>query len=207
MPLIRPAAVTPDAIVETLESRRDKLVGGDVDERRHAARAMSKDPAAAAALAACLESEADPRVRDALFAGLSDIGGTQAAELVAAFLRSDDAGLRGGAIEALKRLETDAVVVLDGLMNDPDTDVRILAVEVTRAWPRELATPRLRRVFESEPHVNVCAAAVDVVTEVGSDDLLPALNRLRQRFASEQFLVFAIDIACERIHGDDARDA
>ncbi|MGA2290503.1 HEAT repeat domain-containing protein [Bradyrhizobium sp.] len=205
MPLIRPAAATLDAIPEGLESRREKLAGGDVDERRHAARALSKDPAGASILAARLQSEPDPRVRDALFGSLSDIGGTHAAELVAPFIRSDDAGLRGGAIEALKRLEGDAVAVLDALMNDPDTDVRILAVEVTRAWPGELAIPRLRRVFELDPHVNVCAAAVDVATEVGTEDLLPALNGLRDRFANEQFLLFAVDIACARILGDDAR--
>jgi len=205
MPLIRPVAGTSHTASETLESRRDKLAGGDVDERRHAARALARDPAAASLLASRLESEPDPRVRDALFASLSDIGGSQSAELVAAFIRSDDAGLRGGAIEALKRLESDAVVVLDALMNDPDTDVRILAVEVTRAWPRELANPRLRRIFELEPHVNVCAAAVDVATEVGTEDLLPALDGLRDRFADEPFLVFAIDVTCTRIRGDDAR--
>jgi len=204
MPLIRPAAGTLHAIPETLESPRDRLAGGDVDERRHAARALSRDPAAASVLAAHLQSEPDPRVRDALFASLSEIGGTQAAELVAAFIRSDDAGLRGGAIEALKRLETDAVAVLDALMNDPDTDVRILAVEVTRAWPREVADPRLRRVFEIEPHVNVCAAAVDVATEVGGEDLLASLDALRTRLAGEPFLVFAIDVACARIRGGDA---
>jgi len=91
--------------------------------------------------------------------------------------------------------------VLDGLLSDPDTDVRILVVEVTRAWPRERAAPRLRRVFEREPHVNVCAAAVDVATEVGTEDLLPALGALRARFANEPFLGFAIDVACERIRG------
>jgi HEAT repeat protein len=205
MPLIRPAAGTPHAIPENLESHRGRLAVGDIDERRHAARALARDPAAASILAAHLQSEPDPRVRDALFASLSEIGGTQAAELVAAFIRSDDAGLRGGAIEALKRLETDAIAVLDTLMNDPDSDVRILAIEVTRAWPRHLAVPRLLNVFELEQHVNVCAAAVDVATEVGTEDLLPALDRLRERFADEPFLAFAIDTTCARIRGGDAR--
>lgn len=63
----------------------------------------------------------------------------------------------------------------------------------------------LLRVFEHEPHVNVCAAAVDVATEVGTKDLLVALDGVRLRFASEPFLVFAVDIARDRIRGDDAR--
>lgn len=202
MPLIRSAAVVADATTENAGSHRDRLAGDDIDERRRAARALAADPAAAPVLAARLACEPDPRVRDALFGSLVDIGGTQAAELVAPFIRSEDAGLRSGAVEALKRLESHAVSVVDELMNDPDTDVRILVIEITRVWPAELAMPRLRRVFELEPHVNVCAAAVDVATEVGTEDLLVALDRLRTRFASEAFLNFAIDVACERCHNE-----
>jgi hypothetical protein len=207
MPLIRSAAVESNTTIEALELRCDGPARADVDERRRAARALSGDPAAAPILAARLACESDPRVRDALFGSLVEIGGTQAAELVAPFIRSDDAGLRGGAVEALKRLDSEAVSVLDVLMSDPDTDVRILAIEITRAWPAELAMPRLRRVFETEPHVNVCAAAVDVATEVGTQDLLMALDALRARFASEPFLVFAVDIASERISGNHTRGA
>ena len=208
MPLIRPASGTRDATPpDAIELRAEQLPENTIDERRRAARNLSRDPAAISTIAARLETELDPRVRDALFGSLVDIGGAKAAELLALIIRSDDAGLRGGAIEGLKRLETDAVVALDTLMNDPDTDVRILAIEVTRAWPRELAVPRLQRVFEQEPHVNVCVAAVDVATEVGTEELLASLGALRARFAGEPFLVFAVDIACERIHGDDARGA
>ncbi|WP_445491782.1 HEAT repeat domain-containing protein [Rhodopseudomonas sp. RCAM05734] len=207
MPLVRFASDVPHTKTETFELREDQLTGNDVDERRRAARALSGNPAAAATLAARLECEPDPRVRDALFGSLADIGGALAAKLIASFIRSDDANLRGGAIESLKRLDNDAVTVLDALMNESDVDVRILAIEVTRAWPSEVANPRLLRVFEHEPHVNVCAAAVDVATEVGTKELLAALYGLRTRFAGEPFLVFAIDIACDRIRCNDPRGA
>ena len=205
MPLVKFSSGGLDAKTETLTLRRDQLASNDVDERRRAARALSGDPQAASALAVRLACEAHPRVRDAIFGSLTDIGGAQVAELVASFIRSDDASLRGGAVEALKRLQNDAVDVLDALMNDPDTDVRILAIEVTRAWSSELAVPRLLRIFESEPHVNVCAAAVDVATELGTEELLGGLDRLRARFMDEPFLGFAVETACERISGDDAR--
>jgi HEAT repeat protein len=202
MPLIRPSTDTTDAAAPALlTQRRVPPAESEIDRRRHAARNLSHDPAALANIATLLESEPDPRVRDALFSSIVDIGGMSAAELLARLLRSEDAGLRGAAIESLKRLDTDAVIVLDGLLSDPDTDVRILAVEVTRAWPRDLAAPRLRRVFEREPHVNVCAAAVDVATEVGTEELLPDLGALRARFADQPFLGFAIDVACDRIRG------
>ena len=185
----------------------ERLAAGDVDERRRAARALSRDPDAAPALAARLEGELEPGVRDALFGSLVDIGGTLAAGLVAQLLRSADAGLRGGAVEALKRLGEDGVAVLDTLLDDRDPDVRILVVEVTRAWPGALAVPRLRRVIGDDSHVNVCGAAVDVATEVGTRELLPALAALRARFADEPFLVFAVDVACSRIEAGGGRDA
>jgi hypothetical protein len=47
--------------------------------------------------------------------------------------------------------------------------------------------------------VNVCAAAVDVATENGTASLLPALAAARARFADDSFLVFAVDLARNRI--------
>ena len=63
-----------------------------------------------------------------------------------------------------------------------------------------MAVPYLREVLDSDPHVNVCGAAVDVATEAGNADLLPALTSLRQRFPDEPFLLFAVEVACSRIH-------
>jgi hypothetical protein len=203
MGLLRTSAAAPappPAPPESNERLLDLLVRGDGTERRHAARALSRDPAVALVLAARLEDEQMPDVRDALFDSLVTIGGIQTAGLIAGLLRSADASVRGGAVEALKQMRDDAVPVLDALLDDQDSDTRLLAVEVTRTWPSSLAVPRLRHVIENDPHVNVCGAAVDVATEVGTSDLLPALASLRNRFASEQFLVFAVDVACSRIH-------
>ena len=52
-----------------------------------------------------------------------------------------------------------------------------------------------------DPHVNVCAAAVDGLTEVGGPDALPDLEDLRDRFAGNAFMEFAIDAASRRIRG------
>jgi HEAT repeat protein len=206
MPLIRTAvAASGTLLAEQIEPRVDPSAANDATARRRAARALSGDPGAASTLAARLDSERDPGVREALFNSLVAIGGTRTAEVLARLLRHADAGLRGGAIEALKQLGDDAVPALDILLGDADPDVRLLAVEVTRAWPCALAVPRLARIIESDPHVNVCGAAVDVATEVGTGELVPALARLRARFPREAFLLFAVDIACARIDGNDGR--
>lgn len=204
MPLIKASPESAATQPDNNDLRRERLAGDNVDDRRNAARALGRDPSSIGILAGRLQLEKEPRVRDALFGSLIDTGGKEVADLLAQFIRSEDAGLRNGAIEALKRLEGDAVVALDLLIEDANTDVRILAIEVTRAWPRDLAADRLRRVFEREQHVNVCAAAVDVATEVGTKELLIPLDNLRDRFPDEPFLVFAIDVACALIRGNGA---
>jgi HEAT repeat protein len=170
------------------------------DARRALARASSGDPDAVPNLVAQLATEAEPRVREAIFASLVATGGTLTAHLIAPLMRCNDANLRGAVTEALKQLAEDAVPALDILLADPDPDVRLLAIEVTRAWPVALAVPRLKHVFMKDPHVNVCCAAVDVATEVGNGELIVAMVWLRARFPDEPFLGFAIDVACSRIH-------
>jgi hypothetical protein len=208
MPLIKaPPSAVELAPPESRKTLLEQLVGDDIGERRHAARALGHDPDTAPVLAARLTCEMEPAVRDALFGSLVEIGGPVAAGLIAPLLRSPDAGLRGSGIEALKRMGASAVPVLDVLLDDPDPDTRLLAIEVTRAWTSAFAVPRLQRIIESDPHVNVCAAAVDVAAEVGTEDLVTALTELPSRFRDEPFLVFAVEIAVASIRRPCGRPA
>jgi HEAT repeat protein len=186
---------------------RANLASPDATTRRQAARDLAGDATAAAALAARLDIEPEPSVREALFGSLVDIGGAEAAGLVGGSLRSRDAGLRNHALEALKQMGEPAFPVVDALLCDADPDVRLLAIEVTRAWSSAQAAPRLRRIIEADPHINVCGAAVDVATELGTEDLLAPLQALRARFADEAFLLFAVDVACGRLRPADAQAA
>ncbi|NKE46299.1 HEAT repeat domain-containing protein [Roseomonas frigidaquae] len=186
----------------TVEERVARLADADPTVRRLAARSLADAPVAAAALAARIEDEADLRVREALFGSLVSIGGTDVAALMAPFLRSQDAGLRNGALESLKQIGAESCrAAIDALVVDASPDVRLLAIEVTRAWPGPLAEPLLRQLIETDPHVNVCGAAVDVATELGSAALLAPLAALRARFVDEPFLAFAVDVARARIAG------
>ena len=85
------------------------------------------------------------------------------------------------------------------LLRDGDSDVRILAVELLRGMPAAEATRLLCALLERERHPNVCAAAVDVLAEVGTREALPALQACARRFAETPFLPFAISIAIARI--------
>jgi len=197
MPLVRASDATPAA---PHAARAELSACSQADARRALARASSGDPGAVAGLVAQLATEKDPNVREAIFASLVATGGTPTAHQIAPLMRSADASLRGAVTEALKQLAEDGVAAVDILLADTDPDVRLLAIEVTRAWPVALATPRLKQVFMKDQHVNVCCAAVDVATEVGNGELVVAMVWLRARFPDEPFLGFAVDIACSRIH-------
>ena len=85
-------------------------------------------------------------------------------------LGSEDANLRNGAIEALQQMPDEVAPHVEAMLADPDSDVRILAVNVLSALPHPMVPEWLRRVVTTDPHVNVCAAALDALAEVGEPE-------------------------------------
>jgi HEAT repeat protein len=85
------------------------------------------------------------------------------------------------------------------LFGDADTDVRILATELARNMPAEDATRVLCGLLEHEQHPNVCAAAIDVLAEVGTRDAIPFLQACAKRFSCTPFVPYAASIVIARI--------
>jgi hypothetical protein len=199
MPLVRkpnlPCAPRDPSPTEVLAG----LDSADPAARWAAARAACTLPDSAAALAAALARETDLRVREALFTSLARIGTRESVAGLLPMLRSDDAGLRTGALDALRSSVTLARDVLPRLLKDPDADVRILSCELARVLPSEEASRTLCALLEEEPEVNVCAAAIEVLAEVGVPAALPALAQCAQRFRGVPFLSFALKLATDRI--------
>jgi HEAT repeat protein len=214
VPLFRagPAAPAPPDCGFT--GHLDELLSPDADTRRRAANALGHheaqegaDQTILAALTRRVRDEPDAGVREAIFTALSNIGGAAAAALVAPLVRLDDAALRNGALEALKRLREDAVAAVDGLLADADADVRLLAVEVMRDWPPAPATARLRAMLSQEAHVNVMGAVLDVAAAAGDAALVPALAAAQARFAGDEFIAFAITLAMNALESRPATPA
>jgi len=88
------------------------------------------------------------------------------------------------------------------LLADDDSDVRIFAVNILAALRHQRAPEWLAEVIRSDSHVNVCAAAVDGLIEVGGADVIPDLEALERRFADIPFMRFAIETAIGRIRGE-----
>jgi HEAT repeat protein len=197
MPIVRktggapPAAATVNGVVEGLSSPSEEV-------RWTAARAAAGMARCAAPLSAALRVEPVARVREAMFTSLAGMGHAGAAGVLP-LLRSDDANLRTGALDALKILIRSAPDVLPPLLEDADADVRILSCELARMLPGDEATRLLCRLLRDEQQPNVCAAAVDVLAEVGQSEALPVLAACAARFHDAPFLAFAIQVATDRI--------
>jgi HEAT repeat protein len=199
MPLVRKPADHSSAQKPDADDVLQSLGSPDPDLRWAAARGAADVPGGGAALAAALPAEDDLRVREAMFTSLSRIGTPETVGALLTLLRSDDASLRTGALDTLRIMAVQVHDLLPKLLGDHDADVRILSCELARSLPNEEATGLMCGLLSAEREVNVCAAAVDVLAEVGSADALPALQECARRFRDSRFLSFAIEIVIDRL--------
>ena len=196
MPLIRSTTDKPDS------SGADPITAlgsTSPDERWAAARAAANVPESVPALAQALIHESEPRVREAIFTVLARIKTPESALAVLPYLRSDDANIRTGALDALRAMPEAAKPYLPQMLVDADADVRLLACDLTRDVRDADARRWLCKILETEPLANVCAAAVEVLAEIGDAQALPTLWRCAARFPADPFLGFAVRVAADRL--------
>lgn len=192
-------AVQPRQPGRDLRGLQQQLADADPRQRRLAARDLAAFPDAALSLGQALAHESDASVREALFNSLGHLASDAAVQALLPLLRTEDAGLRNGAIEALAAMPAMVAPCMDRLLLDPDPDVRIFSVNLMGEL-RHSDVPRwLQQVLRHEAHVNVVAAALEVLAEVGSTADLPVLRSARERFGDDAFIQFAADIAISRI--------
>ncbi len=198
---------TPEALREVLEREHPRdadgliaqLQRGDAEQRRWAARDLAVHTHTSAALGAQLLSEAEHSVRQALFTSLAAHAAPAAAEALLPLLRSEDAELRNSAIEALAAMPAAVAPRIDALLRDADADVRIFTVNLLGELRHPQVRPWLLQVLQREAAVNVVAAAIEVLAEVGEPGDEPALRAVATRFASDAFIGFAAGMAADRV--------
>jgi HEAT repeat protein len=196
MPLIR----NPSRPAEPV-ALPSKLSDGTVEQRWAAVRAAAESRDGVPLLAAALPDETDVAVRGAIFTALSRIGTSESAAVLVPYVRSHDAALRTGAIDALRAMPEVARVHVRALLADPDADVRLLSCELARVLPDGDATRLLCDLLHRETEKNVCAAALEVLAEVGQPQALPTLRHCAERFGDDPFIAFSIKVANDRIGG------
>ena len=183
----------------------DLLVGLEDDNasvRRWAARDLVNCQDVASALVDRLKREGDLSVREVILTTLTRLGDATAVAGLVDCLHSEDAALRNEAIEAMKQLPDEVAPIMQGLLADTDPDVRIFAVNILESLRHPDVEAWLIDVIETDPHINVCGTALDLLSEVGTKAALEPLARLKSRFADEPYIQFAADLALSRIHED-----
>lgn len=192
---------------ETQSSQRDcseisqDLISDDPSKRRWAARDIVSCAHASTMLLDQLDTETDMSVKQVILSSLTQIGDSEAVNGLVRCLRTEDVSLRNEAIEAMKHLPKEVASIMANLLNDPDPDVRIFAVNILESLCHPDVEQWLIDVIRDDEHVNVCATAVDLLGEVGSEKSEPALQALKERFTEEPYIQFAADIAIKRIIG------
>lgn len=204
MPLIRKPPVRSAAIQSDADGVLESLSNADSDKRWAAARDAAAVAGGGAALAAALPGESDPRVREAMFSSLARIGTPETAGAVISLLRSDDANLRTGALDTLRIMVAQVHELLPRLLTDPDIDIRILSCDLSRSLGSAEASSLMCRVLDNDAEANVCAAAVDVLAEVGGPEALPSLRSCALKFSASPFLGFAIKTVIDRLASDSS---
>ncbi len=174
--------------------------GATAGERREAALELAAVPEAARDLAAALAEEADASVREAVVTSLIVIGTEDAASGLADFLMSDDPPLRNLAIEALREIGPASGSQIERLVTSPYPDVRIFAVNLLEAafYRRTQDRERLHTILLDDPDVNVGLAAVEVLSQLGGPEDVPALRAFAARFPEHPFVDFAVDLVCRQ---------
>lgn len=167
--------------------------------RRRAAEQIAEFPEVSAPLVEQLGREEDATVREVIFTTLARRGDREASIGLVDCLRSEDASLRNGAMEAMRHLSGEVDVIMERLLADPDPDVRILAINVLESLRHEKVEYWLREIIENDPHVNVCGTALDLLVELGTADSETALENLIARFPEEPYIAFAAEVALKRI--------
>ena len=167
--------------------------------RRWAARDLAEYSESAGTLVERLKRENDPSVRDAILATLTRLGDPAAVAGLVECLRSEDTALRNEVIEAMKQLPEEVAPIMGDLLVDVDPDVRIFAVNILESLRHPQVEAWLISIIEKDPHVNVCAAALDLLGEVGTSASRSALEQLKVRFSDEPYICFAANLALKRI--------
>lgn len=174
------------------------LAAATASERRAAVHALENSVDGQAALCRRLAIEPSASVREAILAALIRQRSPAIAAALLPLLRAEEAPLRNAAIEALAEMPDEVAPHVEALLADPDSDVRIFAGNMLGVLPHPRAAEWLLTGLADE-HVNVCAAAIDGLAEIGDPATAAALEAVPARFPGNSFIDFAVRVAVRRI--------
>jgi len=114
-------------------------------------------------------------------------------------LESQNAYLRNKAITFLQDSGETAKGFIKKLLTDKQRDIRIFAVNILGDVKYEDSKNILIDFIEDEDDINVLMTAVDYLGEIGEKEDIELLESLKDKFVSEPYAAFGIDVAIEKI--------
>lgn len=167
------------------------LMSEDPEERRRATSELAGfDAEGVAEFVAAALADDDWRVRkEAVAVALALAPNPGILErLVAAFLPSENVGLRNAAVEALGGYGEAAVDALSAKLPELDADGRKLAVDALARGGQPSALPELEKLLD-DADPNVCIAAAEAIAQIAGRGVGEAIPLLERCVASDNVLV------------------
>lgn len=202
------ALVKKSKIVDNPQQCKDQtellydLKNGDVQSRRDAVHDLTAcyehNKEIASILVDHVGHEPEISVRGSIFTALLKLKDSAAIGKLLELLHSDHAALRNEVIEVLQQLPDEVSLHIQALLHHQDSDIRIFALNILQTLCHPDTPKWLIDVVAQDMHVNVCATALDVIAEVSSVEILPALETLKTRF-TDPYIRFAVDATIKRI--------
>ncbi|KAF0811753.1 hypothetical protein IGB42_03770 [Andreprevotia sp. IGB-42] len=154
-------------------------------------------------LAEQLAHTADRAQREAMLLTLIRAGDADIAEHLISLLPAADVTLRNELLDALRDMDDVASLPAARLLNNPDVNLRIYALSILENARDPALGDWLAGLLGYETEINVCATAVEILSEVGSSSHVPLLKTLKLRFPQSPFMAAVVDAAVARLDGDD----
>ncbi len=114
-------------------------------------------------------------------------------------LACEQAVIRIGVIEVLQQIPDLVGPHVAVLLGNDSPDVRIFTINILESLRHPGVVSWLIGVLQTDPHVNVCATAIDLLGEVGDHSAIAALRAVKARFPNEPFIQFSADVALGQI--------
>lgn len=122
-------------------------------------------------------------------------------EAMLQMLKSKNVYLRNMVIKYLQENGSDARTFIKKLMENPDKDLRIFAINILGDVRFEESIEMLRYFIAQEDDINAMMTAIDYLGEIGSDDDIELLEAVKKEHSENPYVVFGVDMAIERLKG------
>ncbi|MDW7999362.1 MAG: HEAT repeat domain-containing protein [Thermodesulfovibrio sp.] len=182
------------------ENLKEQLLSSSPNERRWAARDLAQYKEASQILLERIKNEEDVSVIENILSSLSSIRDEVAVKGLIELLRSENAYLRNAVIETLKSMPEEVESYIEELIKSPESDLRIFAINIMESLRHPKVLKWLKEIIENDENVNVCSTALDLVAEVGTEDFLPSIEKIKEKFSDEPYVQFVADLAIRRIN-------